>query len=143
MKESVGIVIVSKKTNKFLLLHRTKEPIVWSTLSGKMETGEKPLTTIKREIGEEININPDKVKDIKKLGVVTSGNKKHHVFIGYVEDELELNLKKDENDDYGWFTLKTLPSPIHKKWSDTLTLVKPHLSVVETLIKKVLNRLLF
>ena len=58
MKESVGILIIARDTNNFLLLHRASKPIVWSTLSGKMDKhGEKPLETIKREIEEEINQN--------------------------------------------------------------------------------------
>ena len=55
MKESVGILIIAKDTNNYLLLHRVEKPISWSILTGKMDVeGETPLQTVKREIQEEI-----------------------------------------------------------------------------------------
>ena len=142
MKESVGILILSKSTNNFLLLHRSKSPIVWSLLTGKMDVaGETPLETIKREIKEEINLDPNTISGIKKVGVVKSPGKIFHVFIGYVDKEFKPNLKKDENNDYGWFNGNNLPNPIHKRWSKTFQLVKPSLELNET-VKKLLKNLL-
>jgi len=131
-RESVGIIIISKNSNKFLLLHRVKNPKAWSTLAGKMEEGESPISTIKREIKEEIGIDPNIVKGIEELGV----NGTHHVMVGFVDKEFEItNLKLDENDDYGWFTEDTLPSPIHPKWNESFRLLKPVLKLVETFKK--------
>ena len=61
--ESVGIIIIARSTNNFLLLHRAKPPIAWSTLTGKMEKGEKPMESIKREIQEE-NLEIVQIYDI-------------------------------------------------------------------------------
>lgn len=139
MKESVGIVIIAKNTNNFLLLHRTKNPIVWSLLSGKMDKGEKsPLKTIKREIEEEINISSDKIKDIKKVGVVDTDKKRFHLFVGFVDEEFKPKLKKDENDEYGWFNTTNLPSPMHKRWDKSFQMIKPFLYLDEE-IKKILK----
>lgn len=141
MKESVGILIIAKDTNNFLLLHRVHSPVVWSILTGKMDKeGETPLETIKREIQEEINLDPSSIKNIKKIGLVTD-TKKFHVFVGFVDSEFKPNLKIDENDDFGWFNENNLPSPIHKKWENTFQLAKPYLNLKES-VKNILKSLL-
>lgn len=135
MKESVGILIIAKDTNNFMLLHRVNKPIVWSVLSGRMDvSGETPLETIKREIKEEINLDPSFIDNIKKVGVVKD-NKIFHVFVGFVDEEFKPNLKLDENDDFGWYNETNLPSPIHKRWENTFQLVKPMLKLRESFIR--------
>jgi 8-oxo-dGTP pyrophosphatase MutT (NUDIX family) len=135
MKESVGILIIAKDTNNFLLLHRVSKPIVWSILTGKMDKeGETPLETVKREISEEINLDPSEIKNIQKVGVVKD-TKIFHVFVGFVENEFNPNLKIDENDDFGWYNQNNLPTPIHKRWNDTFQLVKPLLTLRENFIR--------
>jgi 8-oxo-dGTP pyrophosphatase MutT (NUDIX family) len=139
MKESVGILIIAKDTNNFLLLHRSNKPIVWSTLTGKMDKeGETPLQTIKREIKEEINLDPKFIKGIEKIGVVKD-KKIFHVFVGFVDNEFSPNLKLDENDAFGWHNENNLPSPIHKRWPETFQLVKPLLNLRENFIKHTKN----
>ena len=137
--ESVGIIIIAKDTDKMFLLHRSKKPIVWSSLSGKMDEGETPMETIKREIKEEIGLDPGKIKGIKELGVTKTN---HHVMVGFVDTEFVVpNLEVTENDDYGWFSQDEIPSPIHKRWGETFQLIKPYLNLRET-IKRQLKRLL-
>ena len=135
MKESVGILIIARDTNNFLLLHRATKPIVWSILTGKMDVdGETPLETVKREISEEINMDPSLIDGIKKVGVVKD-KKIFHVFVGFVDKEFKPNLKLDENDDFGWFNQNNIPSPIHKRWKNTFQLVKPILNLRESFIR--------
>lgn len=143
MKRAVGIVIVARDTNKMLLLHRATNPIVWSVLSGKMEDHEEdPEVTLKREIQEEIRINPEMITGIKQLGSNKFGKTLFHIFVGFVDTEFEIpNIKKDENDDYGWFTENDLPSPIHKRWPYTFQMIKPILDIREN-FKKGFNNLL-
>lgn len=137
MKESVGILIIAKNTNNFLLLHRVNKPIVWSILTGTMDVeGETPLDTIKREIMEEIKLNPNKIKNIEKVGTINDDNV-FHLFVGFVDEELKLDLKLDENDDYGWYNETNLPAPIHKKWGNTFQLVKPLLNLINTFKKHI------
>jgi 8-oxo-dGTP pyrophosphatase MutT (NUDIX family) len=137
MEESVGILIIAKDTNNFLLLHRASKPIVWSTLTGKMDVkGETPIETIRREIEEEINVSPNFIKNISKIGV-TVDKKIFHIFVGFVDNEFKPKLKLDENDDFGWFNEFNLPSPIHKKWDKTFQLVKPFLSLKEEIMNKI------
>lgn len=137
MKESVGILIIAKDTNNFLMLHRSKKPIAWSILTGKMDIeGETPLETVKREIQEEININPNFIDNIKKVGVVVD-KKIFHVFVGFVDREFKPNLKLDENNGFGWFNENNLPKPIHKRWPKTFQLVKPLLSLKGIIMNKI------
>lgn len=148
MKRATGIVIIARDTNRMLLLHRSTPPMVWSVLSGGMEKGESPKKTIKREIKEEIGINPDKIKDIRKLGSevfdrsIKDGKVTFHIFVGFVDKEFKIkNLKLDENDDYGWFDEENLPSPIHKRWPKTFQLIKPILDLRKEL-KEQINKVL-
>ena len=137
--ESVGLIIIARDTNRIFLLHRSKPPITWSSLSGKMEKGENPLQSIKREIKEEIGITPSMIDNIEELG---KSNTNHHVMVGYVDNEFKVpNLKLDENDSYGWFSKNNLPSPIHPKWSSTYEFIKPLLDLREA-IKKNFNKLI-
>lgn len=141
MKESVGILIIAKDTNNFLLLHRVEEPVVWSILAGKMDKeGETPLQTVKREIKEEINLDSVFIDDIKKVGVIKD-KKIFHVFVGFVDKEFNPSLKLDENDDFGWFNESNLPSPIHKRWPETFQLVKSFLNLKEQFIRHTKNLL--
>lgn len=141
MKESVGILIIAKDTNNYLLLHRVEKPITWSILTGKMDVkGETPLQTVKREIQEEINLDPSNIKNIKKVGVFED-TKRFHVFIGYVDEEFTPNLNLEENDDFMWTNPENMPSPIHKRWPNTFQLVKPYLNLKEMVIK-IINSLI-
>jgi len=142
MKTAVGIVIISRDTNKMLLLHRSTKPKVWSVLSGKVEEGEDLEEALKREIEEEIRINPDMITGIKQLGSNQFDKTRFHIFVGFSDHEFEIpNIKKDENDDYGWFTENDLPSPIHERWPFTFQMIKPILNIREN-FKKGFNNLL-
>jgi len=142
MKESVGILIIARDTNNFLLLHRSDIPIVWSILTGTMDVdGETPLDCVKREIEEEIRVDSSHIQNIKLLDTITNDYGLFHVFVGFVDNEFEPNLKLDENDDYVWTNQGNLPKPIHKGWNKTFQLVKPILNLRESINKK-LKRLL-
>lgn len=140
----VGIVIIAKNTNRFLLLHRVEKPVVWSILTGTMDVeGEKPIQTVKREIEEEIKVNSNFIKNIQKVG--TLDNKKNgtfHVFVGFVDEEFVPDLELRENDKFKWADENSLPEPIHIKWGETYNLVKNYLDLKENVsnkIKKLLN----
>lgn len=142
MKESVGILIIARNTNNFLLLYRSTKPIVWSILTGTMDVeGETPLECVKREIKEEIRINPDEIDNISQLGTVTNDRGLFHVFVGFVDNEFVPDLKLDENNRYLWCNQYNLPKHIHKGWNKTFQLVEPVLNLRESIIKKV-NKLI-
>lgn len=141
--KSVGIIIVVKDTGKFFMLHRVNYPISWSALAGGMEGSEDPIETVKREIKEEIGLDPDLVKDIKVVGTSNAMGHTHYVMVGFVDTEFKIpKLQKDENDDYGWFTEENLPSPLHPGFRKSLEMIKPLLDLRENVklgLKKLLN----
>jgi len=141
--QSVGILIVAKDTNKFLMLHRVNHPKgTWSALAGGMEVGEDPIETVKREIKEEIGVDASMVDDIQIVGTSNAMGHTHYVMVGFVDREFKVpNLKKDENDQYGWFSVDNLPSPLHPGFLQSLEMIKPLLNLRES-IKKGLKELL-
>lgn len=141
--KSVGIIIVALDTKRFFMLHRVNYPISWSALAGGMEGGEDPIETVRREIKEEIGLDPDLVKDIKVVGTSDAMGHTHYVMMGFVDTEFKVpKLQKNENDDYGWFTEENLPSPLHPGFKKSLEMIKPLLNLRENVkieLKKLLN----
>lgn len=135
--QSVGILIIARDTNKFLMLHRVNYPAgTWSALAGGMQERETPLETIKREINEEIGLNPSIVHGIKVVGTSHIMGHPHYVMVGFVDREFRVpSLKKDENDKYGWFSVDNLPSPLHPGFLQSLEMIKPLLNLRESLKK--------
>lgn len=60
------------KDDEVLMINRNKKPWMgrWNGVGGKIEQGENPLESIKREIYEETNIDPETL-DIVYKGIVT------------------------------------------------------------------------
>ena len=141
--QSVGIIMVARDTNRFFMLHRVNYPVAWSALAGGMEGNEDPIETVKREIKEEIGLNPNLVKDIKVVGTSNTMGHTHYVMVGFVDNEFKVpRLQKEENDTYGWFTEENLPSPLHPGFLKSLEMIKPLLDLRENVklnLKKLLN----
>lgn len=124
VRQNAGILIKCTTTNRFFLLKRASPPHhgKWALLSGQIEKGEDSLTAIKREIGEEISINPN-IIDIKfenkELSPNTSNIKEDpsnsgsifYYFKGYVSEEFKPTLDH-ENIAYVWVDADNLPQPL-------------------------------
>lgn len=83
-------------------------------MSGTMEEGETPMQTLKREIVEELKINPDIIEYKKdKTERIPEKNKTFYYFEGFVNKEFNPTLDF-ENLDYGWFDKDDLPSPLYQ-----------------------------
>lgn len=113
-RQNAGILIQCTTTNRFFLLKRANPPHngKWALLSGQMDKGEDSLGAIKREIGEEISINPD-IIDIQFVQKDVSPNSGTIFFFykGYVTEEFEPKLN-EENVGYIWASVKNIPQPI-------------------------------
>lgn len=114
VRSNTGILIQCTTSGRYFLLKRAAGPHqgTWALLSGKMEQGDDSLGAIKREIGEEIKIDPNSIdiKFINKETNQTSGTVFYY-YRGYVEKEFEATLDH-ENLAYGWFSKDELPQPL-------------------------------
>lgn len=108
-----GILLVAKDTKHVLLLLRSQdvyEPGTWGMPGGKVDGDESTETAVRREVREEMNYT-------KKFSMIpsytfSSGEFKYYNFLGVVSKEFAPRLDW-ENDDFGWFNLENLPSPLH------------------------------
>lgn len=109
-----GVLIKSKDTEKVLLLLRNdgRKEELWSFLTGGIEKDESVLEGLKREIVEEINIDPEVIdfKFIEEIKI--SKNKVLHYYEGLTNSEFKVILN-DEHHEYGWFGEDELPSPLY------------------------------
>ena len=113
--EGVGAFIYCTSTKRYLFLLRNngKYSGTWGVAGGKIESNENILSSLQREIQEELGgvINDLKIIPIEKF---TSENGKfsYHTFIAPVEEEFipELN---HEHRGYCWVKLDDHPKPLH------------------------------
>jgi 8-oxo-dGTP pyrophosphatase MutT (NUDIX family) len=114
-KKIVGGVLIKciKTNNVFLLLRNDKSPS-WALVSGGIDKGEPVLDGLKREVHEELFINPNDI-EFKFIGVeqVPNKNMEFHYFEGLTTSEFKPILDH-ENLNYGWFSKDKLPSPLFK-----------------------------
>lgn len=61
------------RSEQVLMLYRSKPPNAhhWNGLGGKIEAGETPLESVRREILEEAEIDLDQAQDLRYAGLVT------------------------------------------------------------------------
>ena len=65
MNKYGGVLLICKKSNKFLLLKRSPRstyPTTWAIVSGGIEKGEDVLEGVKRELLEETQIKSEGIK---------------------------------------------------------------------------------
>ena len=58
--QSVLVVIYTKDTNRVLMLQRQDDPDFWQSVTGTIESGEKPKKTAIRELWEEVRLEISK-----------------------------------------------------------------------------------
>lgn len=114
-KQHVGILIKCISTGNIFLLKRGGDPFkgAWGLLSGGLEEDENPMEGLKREIQEEIKINPNIIK--YRLAWTETSSKsgtKFYYYVGIVENEFKATLD-DENLASGWFSKENLPTPLY------------------------------
>lgn len=94
----------------------------WDMVGGGLKVGQKVEENLKREIKEELLAD---AKEIKHLGFrdvhreLDDGTKTHWVSLDYIVlvDRNQVKLGEPEvMDELGWFTLDTIPSPLHSQF---------------------------
>ena len=95
-----------------MLLLRNDKPPIYGLVSGGINHGEVVLDGIKREIGEELSIDPN-IIDFKYVGVehIIKKNRMFYYYQGFVKDEFKPTLD-EENLNYMWTNVDNLPSPL-------------------------------
>ena len=103
--------------NRKILLQRRADSGNWAIHGGVLELGE----TVKRELNEEIGINPIKLKFYKVFSgedmhtVYPNGDEVYYINVIFLCDEYEGELKQDNNEvtELKWFDVDNLPVDIN------------------------------
>ncbi len=113
MNHAAGTILICRETNRFLLALRGDGgnfPLTWATVGGGIDHLEKPLVAAQRELYEETKIPSDNIDYIFFERQNLKGTD-YYLFLGYCDEEYECQLN-DENLDWGWFDMETLPEPL-------------------------------
>lgn len=115
-KFTVSVVsIVTNSNGEILILdHFIRPGASWALPGGFIEFGEKPEDAIVRELKEETGLD---LVDVRLVRVRTIGK---HIEILYLsKGEGQVQIKKSEIRDYGWYSADDLPPEL----SDTQRLL--------------------
>lgn len=116
-KAGAGCIILAQDTGRMLIAHRSKhveQPLTWGTWGGAIDSGENPVESVRREVGEETGYNGS-IIDIKPLYVFKSGTFRYFNFLVIIESEFKPRLDW-ENCGYQWCSFddrSQWPSPLH------------------------------
>lgn len=118
---SIHILILNEDKNKILLQKRCPAkklyPNMWDiSVGGHISTKEEPLTSAKRELEEELGLNPNNynfkfLKKIKEEFINNGIDSKEFVFIYLIESNIdikEIKLQDEEVSEARWFTKEEL-----------------------------------
>lgn len=124
--KAAGVLVKAMDTGRVLLLLRNDYPIqqnTWSMVAGGIEIGESDLEALKREVNEELSIDPNIITYRFK------GNEYHlerkssfSWYEGLTPKEFIPKLD-DENLDYGWFNINKLPEPLYPGTLDKIKMI--------------------
>jgi 8-oxo-dGTP pyrophosphatase MutT (NUDIX family) len=115
-RKAAGVLIVARTTGNCFLMKRAdlgKYPMTWAMLSGEIDNGERPLDGLKREVGEEISIDPN-IIEYHYAYTEKSNDLDFYYFIGFTDTEFEPTLNY-ENLAWGWFDKNDLPTPLYPR----------------------------
>ena len=117
-----GVLIKCSDTGRVLLLERNdgNKKELWSFITGGVENNETVLEGLKREVNEEIGIDPEIIeyKFIDKIEIPKK-NKVLHYYEGFTKSEFKPILN-DEHHDWGWFDKDDTPSPLFPKTQEKI-----------------------
>ena len=125
IKKASGVLIKAIDTNRILLLLRDDYPIhqnTWSMVAGGIEIGESDLEGLKREVGEELSIDPNIITYRFKGSELLNGKTTFTWYEGLTPMEFIPKLD-EENLDYGWFDINKLPEPLYPGTLDKIKMI--------------------
>ena len=114
-KVSAGVMIKCTKTDKIFLALRSKggrNGETWNLIAGGIEdSDESVLEGLKREITEELQIDPELI-DYTFIRKEEEKNQDFHYYEVFTKSEFIPTLDH-ENLDWGWYDKDKLPSPLY------------------------------
>ncbi|MDO8512220.1 MAG: NUDIX hydrolase [bacterium] len=135
----VGVVFICHDGHGRVLLHKRSnkcrdEHGRWNNGGGAVEFGEDLDTAVRREVMEEYGVEPIELKYLEHKNVIRQNgdHQTHWVAMRYsvlVDPEKVINGDPEKIDEFGWFTLDNLPTPLHGVLANELELVKKVLGV--------------
>ncbi len=125
---AIHIIIINKEKTKILLQKRCEEkkffPNMWDiSVGGHISANEEPLTTAKRELEEELGLNPKEyefkfITKIKEEFINNGINSKEFVYVYLIIGDIntsKITLQKEEVSDFLWTTKEELNKLIENK----------------------------
>ena len=116
-----GVLIKALDTNRVLLVLRSdkcSDPFNWALVSGGVHKDEDTLDGLKREVYEELGINPDVIK-YQFSNIEKEGEIEFFYYQGFTEHEF-YPILNEEHDDFGWFDVDDLPKPLYDKMGNKI-----------------------
>jgi len=113
-RKAAGVLIKCLPTNKVLLLLRSEiclYPNTWCLVSGEIEKDEEIFEGLKREVKEEIGIDPNYII-YKYIKEENNKDLDFYLYEGYVGKEFKPKIN-EEHIDYVWCDLDSLPNPLY------------------------------
>jgi ADP-ribose pyrophosphatase YjhB (NUDIX family) len=109
-----GVLIKCVATGNILLLFRNDKNPIWALVSGGVEPNENILEALKREIYEELFVNPNEINfKFVKSEQIPEKNMVFHYYEGFTNRQF-VPILDHENLNYTWSDLSNLPSPLYK-----------------------------
>ena len=121
---AAGVLFLAKDTGRCLLQLREadkRQRHTWGFFSGKLEVGETPYESIKRELFEEIGMVPE-IEKLNPIDVFQSKDQNfyYYSFVAVVDNEFHPILNS-ESAGYAWVDIGKWPQPLHQGARSTLT----------------------
>lgn len=136
---AAGILAIDKNSGKILLVKRSNistSPNVWVTVGGKKDYSDENMRkTAIREFKEEVQ--PDDPYELSKVPFFITENDfvKYYTYLGFFNNKFVPALN-EENSEYGWFDLDSLPKELHPECKLLFKIKKEDL---EKIIKKIIK----
>lgn len=113
--EGAGAFIYCTSTKRYLFLLRnsSKYSGSWGLAGGKIEVGENLLSSLHRELEEELDFDARSAKVIPIEKFTSENNKfSYHTFLIPIQEEFIPTLN-EEHRGYCWVSLDDYPKPLH------------------------------